>query len=302
MLSSVNSSCKSNENSSTTLRNSYIMGITVCQKKLQVYISYSAAGERQLFAVKPTLKVSSREHLDAGNRLVTSGNAEFDRAANASIHKLYQWFTETVERLERWEKRIASVPMLSNLYEETFVDSSSREKVQMLEFWKNFDAFMAEKKTEVADTTFHEYNTTERKRFASFLTHGKNRYTTVDEIDDTSLIRFKKYFIIYRQFGAASYSMVVSLFKSFCKYLVRVRLMCAEKFFLVNYHLKRKQHENMKDFALTIEQLQEFHEFEDWPFYIKRNMDYFICNCLLGGLRWDDFKKLNFQEIDLFKK
>jgi len=31
-------------------------------------------------------------------------------------------------------------------------------------------------------------------------------------------------------------------------------------------------------------------------------MDYFLCNCLLGGLRWEDFKNLNFEEIDLMQQ
>jgi len=95
---------------------------------------------------------------------------------------------------------------------------------------------------------------------------------------------------------------VISLFRSYCKYLVRAKILPAERYELVNHHLKRKQHVYLKDFALTINQFQEFCDFQDWPHWIKRNMDYFLCNCLLGGLRWGDFKNLNFEEIDLMQK
>jgi len=82
------------------------------------------------------MKVESRDQMDLINRIVTINDADFDQDANASINKFYLWFTDTLERFEKYKHRIASVATLNNLYKEYFVNSSSHEKCSNLTIGK----------------------------------------------------------------------------------------------------------------------------------------------------------------------
>lgn len=281
--------------------NKIYMGIKIALKKEQVYIAYSAGSDRKLFAVKPTIKCL-RCQIDLKNRIINTGMKQYDRISTEALQKMYSWFVEAVERLEKYEKRIATVSAITSLYEGDFINSKSSDKVRELDFWANYDNFMAFKKNQVRRTTYTQYNEIARNRLKRFFDRHENKYTSIDQIDSTFLIRFNEYFIEQRPLSAASYSHMVSVFKMFVRYLVSNRLLPEEKYGVVNFHLKRKEYENNKDFALSIKELQALYDFNDLTPAVKRNLDYFICNCLLGGLRWSDFKNLSFKEIDMMNR
>ncbi|WP_161947789.1 tyrosine-type recombinase/integrase [Rufibacter ruber] len=278
------------------------MGLRVILKRNQVYIAYSAAGDRRLFAIRPTLKCEP-QHLDTEGRIVSSGNRKKDVESTRALQNQYIWFASTIERLEKFENRRATIEVVAALYEESFVDTKSISKNKELRFWSCFDEFIETKRSEgLADVTINQYDIVARNRLSRFFESIGIKNPQVDQFDTRLLNKFKNFFINNLNLSCASYNHTISVFKMFMAHLKSTGSLTQRNYDLIRASLQSRDYENSKDLALTVEQLNALLHFNDLTPAVKRNLDYFICNCLLGGLRWQDFKNLTFGNINMISK
>lgn len=279
------------------LLNEPIMGITITSKKGQLYISFTANRQRKLFAVRPTVKATPAQ-LDVAAASVFTGNRKHDKEVNRILHRNLNWFIETVERLERLEKRKVTVTLITRLYQEEFL-------TEKLTTQKTFDAILrdfADYKRDVdgvCKASMEQYSRFFPKRFKSFL--ERYGYVHVDEIDETFIVRLKKH-LLDLNYSRATYSHTTDVFKNFCKYLLKLRLISADTFFCAKETLKSKSCNNIKDFALTLVEVKELYHFRGVTRTQAFYKDVFIFNCCSGGLRFSDLKKIRVGDVDLQRK
>src|SRR5690606_20176567 len=120
------------------------------------------------FAVRPTITLKDGEHLDKQSNSIYTGNRIVDRDLNQTLSKNLNWFLDTVERLEKFEKRQATVSLISRLHQEEFL---TEKKPIPKTFDAAFDAFLDYKRDVegMKGKSLLEYSNNSMKRLKLFL-------------------------------------------------------------------------------------------------------------------------------------
>ncbi|GAB3536340.1 hypothetical protein GCM10027443_26500 [Pontibacter brevis] len=278
------------------------MGVKIILKSKRVYISYTYAGERKLFAIKPAITCEQPELVDLENGLVYTLKMKPDKHQTKALQQYYNWFVQTVHRLESFEKKRATVSVVSRLYEREFINSKSNETDKSLEFDLNLDSYITYKQNvdNISGRSLQQYSSVFRKRLEGFL--EANKYTSVEDINVVFLSKLNHHLSSKLKLSKASYAFTVATFKNFCKYLFLEKKLSSDMFQLIRLSLRVSTYENLTDFALTLEELAAFSKFDFKHKKQNKNRDAFVANCLTGGLRFSDFSRLTVSNCDFENK
>lgn len=278
------------------------MGVKITLKNKRAYISYTAAGQRRLFAIKPAITCERPEQLDVDSICVYANSDSIDRKHTQTLQRYYNWFVETVYRLESIEKKRGTISVISRLYEQEFINSKNSELEKSLNIITNLERYVAYKEAVdcITGRSLSQYSSVFRKRIESFL--EANRYTSVDDINTVFLSKLNSHLSSCLKLSKASYAFTVATFKNFCKFLFLEKKISSDKFLLIRLTLKVSTYENLTDFALSLKELAAFAKFEFRQKRQNKNRDAFVANCLVGGLRFSDFSRLTIGDCDFGKK
>jgi integrase len=272
------------------------MGVTITNKKGQLYISYTKSNQRKLFSIKPQVKVEPAQ-IDIENLTINTGNRKKDKELNLILQNNYNWFLDTIERLEKFEKTQATVTLISRLHQQEFL---TEKKAAPKTFDQALEAYLDNKRDVegMKGLALLEYTQNFVKRIRGFL--NAYNYKTIDEINEDFLHKFSKH-LLDLEYSKATYSLTTSVFKNFCKYLVDKKLIPAETLLSARDILKSKTYANIKDFALTIKEVKELYEFKGVLKAQVYYKDLFVFNCIAGGMRYSDLRKIKVGDLDLEK-
>jgi site-specific recombinase XerD len=273
------------------------MGVTITSKKGRLYISFTANKQRKLFTVRPTIKVSTKQ-IDTESQTIFTGNRREDKELNKILISNLNWFYETVERLEKYEKTQPTITLISRLHKEEFLTDKKPIPKTFNTALSNYLTHKEEIEG-ISGKSLLQYSQNFAKRLRLFLERYK--YKNLEELDERFLRKFSKH-LFDLNYSKATYSLTVDVFKNFCRYLMNQRLISADFYLQAREVLKSKTVNNLKDFALTLDEVKELHNFKGITKNQEFFKDVFIFNCVTGGMRHSDLSRIKVGDVDLNRK